>query len=128
MINWPPTLQTSAPFHCSSAVAGGLGGAWRHYLCKQDDQTFTEDKHLNALCSPGGSGGQVGGGSTWLNVHLVAAFTRRVSGAAKKTQANEEKQKGWTQLKVYTAKGEGRDGFGKKKRENSSKEAGRVLE
>lgn len=41
------------------------------------------------------------------------------------TGKQKKKQKDWTQLKVYTAKGEGRDGFGKKKKkENSSKKEG----
>lgn len=89
MINWPPTVQTSAPFHCSSTGAGSLGGARRHYLCKQDGQTFTQDKHLKAPCSPGGRGVS----STRLNAHLAAAFTRRVRSTAKRIQANKRRSR-----------------------------------
>lgn len=89
VINWPPTVQTSAAFHCSSTGAGSLGGARRHYLCKQDGQTFTQDKHLKAPRSPGGRGV----GSTRLNAHLVAAFTRRVRSTAKRIQANKRRSR-----------------------------------
>lgn len=130
MINWSPTLQTSAPFHRSSSAAGGLdrgrgGITCVNRMAKPLPRTSIGGVgHGREVLGVGGVR-EGGGGSTRLNAHLVCCVHKEGWQRCEEDSGKQKNEKeDWTQLKVYTARGEGRDG---KKQENSSKEVG-VLE